>query len=82
MMAMNRSPLVVRNCICTDATHNRVKEVAKRTIVMAMGNVVANMRPKALEVAATLSMVAMVANWPTTNFANATKGEEQSLKNV
>ena len=76
MAATNRSPSAARNCIGTEATNNGVKEATERTMVLTMGNVAANTRPKALEDAATLSMVAMVMDRATTNSTDATKGEE------
>jgi hypothetical protein len=51
------------------------------TMAMAMGNVAENTRPKALEDAATLSMVVVVADRATAN-VDAAKGEEQSTSNV
>jgi hypothetical protein len=49
---------------------------------MTMGNIAANARPKALEDAAALSMVAVVSDWATVNSADATKGEEQLTNNM
>ena len=62
-----------------EAVNGRVKDAAERTMAMAMGNVAVNMRPKALEDAAALSMVADRA---TVNSIDATKGEEQSMSDV
>jgi hypothetical protein len=64
------------------AANGRVEEAAKTTMAMAMGNVAANTRPKALEDAAALSMVAVVADRATANSADAAKGEKQSTSNV
>ena len=49
---------------------------------MAMGNVVENTRPKVLEDAAALSMVALVVDRATANSTDTTKGEEQSTSDV
>jgi hypothetical protein len=76
MAAMNRSPSAARNCIGTEATNNGVEEAAERTMAMTMGNVAANMRPKALDDAAALSMVAVVADQAMTNSTDVAKGEE------
>jgi hypothetical protein len=65
-----------------EATNGRVKEAAKTTMAMAMGNVAVNTRPKALEDAAALSMVAVVADRAMANSADTAKGEEQSTSNV
>jgi hypothetical protein len=46
------------------------------------GSVAANMRPKVLEDAAALSMVAMMADRATVNSADATKGEEQATNKM
>jgi hypothetical protein len=54
-----------------EATNNRVKEAAERTMAITMGNVAANTRPKVLEDAAVLSMVAVVADRATTNSTDA-----------
>ena len=56
--------------ICTDATNSGVEEAAERTMA-SISSVAANTRPKALEDAAALSMV---ANRATANSTNATKG--------
>lgn len=45
-------------------------------------SVAVNTRPKALEDAATLSMVVVVADQATTNSTDATKGEEQASSNM
>ena len=66
----NRTPLTARNSICTDATNSGVEEAAERTMA-SISSVAANTRPKALEDAAALSMV---ANRATANSTNATKG--------
>ena len=76
--ATNMSPSAARNCIGTEATNNGVEEVAERT----MGNVAANTRPKALEDAAALSMVAVVADRAMANSADVAKGEEQATSDV
>jgi hypothetical protein len=67
----NWTPSVARNCICTEATNSRVKEAAERTMAITLGNIAANARPKALEDAAVLSMVAVVADRATTNSTDA-----------
>ena len=82
MAAMNRSPSAARNCIGMEATNSGVEEVAERTMAMTMGNVTANTRPKVLEDAAALSMVAVVADWATANSVDAAKGEEQATSDV
>ena len=83
MAAMtNWTPSAARNCISTEATNNGVEEAAERTMAMTMGNVAANTRPKALEDAAALSMVAMVADRATANSTDAAKGEEQLTNNM
>ena len=46
------------------------------------GHVTANARPKALEDAAALSMVAVVSDRAMANSADATKGEEQLTNNI
>ena len=46
------------------------------------GNVAANTRPKALEDAAALSMVAVAADRATANSTDAAKGEEQLTNNM
>ena len=79
---MNQTPLTVRNGICTEATNSGVEEAAERTMAMTMGTVVANTRPKALEDAAALSMVAVVADRATTNSTDAAKCEEQLTNNM
>jgi hypothetical protein len=50
--------------------------MAEGTMAITRGTVVANTRPKALEDAAALSMVAMVADQTTTNSTDAANGEE------
>ncbi|CAD6262759.1 unnamed protein product [Miscanthus lutarioriparius] len=82
MAPTNRSPSAARNCIGTEATNNGVEEAAKRTMAMTMGNVAANTRPKALEDAAALSMVAVVADQATANSTDAAKGEEQATNKM
>ena len=82
MADTKRSPSAARNCIGTEATNSGVEEAAERTMAMTMGNVAANTRPKALEDAAALSMVAVVTDRATANSANATKGEEQLTNNM
>ena len=82
MAATNRNPSAARNHIGTGATNSGVKEAAERTMAMTMGTVAANTRPKALEDAATLSMVAVVADRATANSTDATKGEEQLTNNM
>ena len=82
MAAMNRSPSAARNCIGTAATNSRVDEAVKRTMAMTMGTVAANTRPKALEDAAALSMVAVVADRATANSTDAAKGEEQATNKM
>ena len=47
-----------------------------------MGNVAANARPKALEDASALSMVAVVSDRATENSVDAMKGEEQLTNNM
>ena len=76
MAATNRNPSAARNRIGTEATNSGVEEAAERTMAMTMGTVVANTRPKVLEDAAALSMVAMVMDRATANSTDATKGEE------
>ena len=76
MAATNRNPSAARNCIGTEATNSGVKETTKRTMAMTMGTVAANTRPKALEDAAALSMVAVVADQATAYSTDAAKGEE------
>jgi len=78
----NRTPLTVRNNICTDATNSGVEEAAERTMAMTMGTVAANTRPKALEDAAALSMAAMVEDRATANSTDAAKCEEQLTNNM
>jgi len=51
-------------------------------MAMTMGNVVVNARPKALEDASALSMVAVVSDRATVNSADATKGEEQATNKM
>jgi len=82
MAATNRSPSATRNCIGTEVTNSGVEEAAERTMAMTMGTVAANTRPKALEDAAVLSMVAVVADRATANSTDAAKGEEQSTNNM
>ena len=82
MAATNWSPAAARNCIGTEATNSRVEEAAERTMAMTMGTVAANTRPKALEDAAALSMVAVVVDRATANSTDTTKGEEQSTSDV
>ena len=82
MAAMNRSPSAARNCIGMEATNSGVEEVAERTMAMTMGNVAANARPKALEDASALSMVAVVSDRATANSADATKGEKQATNKM
>ena len=82
-MAMtNRTLSAATNQTCMEVVNGRVKDAAERTMAMAMGNVAANMRPKELEDAAALSMVAAVADRATTNSADAAKGEEQATSDV
>ncbi|CAD6202198.1 unnamed protein product [Miscanthus lutarioriparius] len=76
------TPSAARNCIGTVATNNGVEEAAERTMAMTMGNVAANTRPKALDDAAALSMVAVVADRATANSADAAKGEEQATRDA
>jgi len=78
----NWTPSTARNCIGTEARNSGVKEAAERTMAMTMGNVTANTRPKVLEDAAALSMVAVVADWATANSVDAAKGEEQATSDV
>ena len=82
MAATNRSPSAARNCIGTEATNSGVEEAAERTMAMTMGNVAANTRPKALEDATALSMVAVVADRATANSTDVAKGEEQLTNNM
>ena len=82
MADMNRSPSTASNCISTEAMNSRVEEVAKRTMAMTMGNVAVNARPKALEDASALSMVAVVSDRATANSTDATKGEEQATNKM
>ena len=83
MVAMtNRTLSAATNQTCMEVVNGRVKDAAERTMAMAMGNVAANMRPKELEDAAALSMVAMVVDQAMTNSGNAMKGEEQSTSDV
>ena len=82
MTATNRSPSAARNCIGTEATNSRVEEAAERTMAMTMGTIAANTRPKALEDAAALSMVAVVADRATANSTDAAKCEEQLTDNM
>ena len=82
MAATNWSPAAARNCIGTEATNSGVEEAAERTMAMTMGTVAVNTRPKALEDATALSMVAVVADRATVNSIDATKGEEQSMSDV
>ena len=51
-------------------------------MAMTMGNVAANARPKALENASALSMVAVVSDRATANSADATKGKEQATNKM
>jgi hypothetical protein len=67
---------------CKEAANGRVEEAAKTIMAIDMGNVAVNTRPKALEDAAALSMMVVVANRATANSTDAAKGEEQSTSNV
>ena len=78
MAATNRSPSVARNCIGTEVTNSRVEEAAERTMA-SIASVAANTRPKALEDAAALSMVADRA---TANSTDAAKGKEQTTNKM
>jgi hypothetical protein len=75
----NRAPAVATTSVRPDAANCRGKDAA---IAFSIGSAAANTRPKALEYAAALSMVAVVANRATANSADAAKGEEQSTSNV
>ena len=81
MTATNRSPSAARNCIGTKATNSRVEEAAERTMA-SIASVAANTRPRALEDAAALSMVAVVADWATAKSTDAAKGEEQTTHKI
>ena len=72
----------MRNYIGTEATNSGVQEAIERTMARTMGNVAVNTRPKALEDAAALSMVAVVADRATANSTDAAKGEEELTNNV
>ena len=63
-------------------TNSGVEEAAERTMAMTMGNVAANTRPKALEDATTLSMVAVVVDRATANSADVAKSEEQATNDM
>ena len=76
------SPSAARNCIGTEATNSGVEEATERTMAMTMGNVVVNARPKALEDASALSMVAVVSDRAKANSTNAMKGEEQAMNKM
>ena len=82
MAATNRSPSAAKNCIGTETTNSRVEEATERTMAMTMGTVAANTRPMALEDAAALSMVAVVADRATANSTDAAKDEEQLTNNM
>ena len=82
MAATNRSPSATRNCIGMEAMNNGVEEAAERTMAMTMGTVAANTRPKALEDAAALSMVAVVTDRATANSTDAAKCEEHLTNNM
>ena len=82
MAAMNRNPSAARNRIGTEDTNSGVEDAAERTMAMTMGTVAANTRPKALEDAAALSMVAVAADRATANSTDAAKGEEQLTNNM
>jgi hypothetical protein len=64
----------VRNSICTEATNSGVEEAAERTMA-SVASIVANSRPKMLEDAAVLSMLAVEADRTTTNSTDTAKGE-------
>ena len=82
MAATNRNPSVARNRIGTEAMNSGIEEAAERTMAMTMGNVAVNTRPKALEDAVALSMVAMVADQAMANSTDAAKGEEQATNKM
>jgi hypothetical protein len=69
----SRAPAVATTSVRPDAANYRGKDAA---IAFSIGSAMANTRPKALEYAATLSMVA------TANSIDATKGEEQATSDV
>ncbi|RCV38039.1 hypothetical protein SETIT_8G109900v2 [Setaria italica] len=73
--ATNRSPLAARICICMEATNYGLEKVA-------VAIVVANARPKALEDAAALSMVAAMVDWAAKNSTNISKGVEETTNEV
>jgi hypothetical protein len=77
----NWTPLAVTNCICSKAVNYRVEDVAERTMA-SIGNVAANTRRKALEDAAALSMVAVVADRATANSTDVAKSEEQATNDM
>ena len=81
MAPTNRSPSAARNCIGTEATNSRVEEAAERTMA-SIASVAANTRPKVLEDAAALSMVALVVDRATANSTDTTKGEEQTTNKM
>jgi len=77
----NWAPATARNSICTDATSSGVEEAAERTMA-SIASVATNTRPKALEDAVTLCMVAVVTDRATTYSTDATEGEEQTTNDV
>jgi hypothetical protein len=66
----------------TLAANGGVEDAAEGTMAMTTGSIVANTRSKALEDAAALSMVAVVADRATANSTDAAEGEEQSTNDV
>ena len=81
MADTKRSPSAARNCIGTEATNSRVEEATERTMA-SIASVAANTRPRALEDAAALSMVAVVADRATANSTDTAKCEEQLMNNM
>jgi hypothetical protein len=67
---------------CTEAANGGVEDAAEGTMAMTTGSVAANTRPKALEDAAALFMVAVVADRATANSTDAAEGKEQTTSDV
>jgi hypothetical protein len=73
--------LAATSSINADATNSGVEEAAE-TSRASIASVAAKTRPKALEHAAALSMVAVAINRATTNTTDAAKGEVQITNNM
>ena len=74
--------MMAMNWICTKAANNRVEDAAKRTMAITIGNIVVNMRPKALKDTAALSMVVVVTDRAMVNSTNTVKSKEQTTNNM